>query len=102
MPFLRARNWLCGEETKSRKKPRLRDGMHAWVWDWIDGEWGTVQRETLVPGRVICVDAHCGGYSTGRGFSPDSRDPVPTVAAAEAETETDLVEQADNRRTASR
>ena len=97
VPFLRARNWLCGEETKSRKKPRLRDGMHAWVWDWIDGEWGTVQRETLVPGRVICVDAHCGGYSTGRGFSPDSRDPVPTVAAAEAETETDLVEQADNR-----
>ena len=39
VPFLKARDWLCGEETKTNRKPKLRSGIRAWVWDWIDGEW---------------------------------------------------------------
>jgi CRISPR-associated endonuclease/helicase Cas3 len=38
VPFLRARDWLCGEETKSNRKARLSGGMRAWVWDWLVGE----------------------------------------------------------------
>ena len=39
VPFLAARDWLCGEESRTSRKPRLRNGMHAWVWDWLDGDW---------------------------------------------------------------
>ncbi len=96
VPFLTARDWLCGEESKANRKPRLRGGMRAWVWDWMDGEWVTVQRDMLTPGRVVCVDANCGGYSPSVGFSPDLRGPVQIVAPASAEPQADLVEQAEN------
>lgn len=81
VPFLRARGWLCGEETKTNRKPRLRGGMRAWVWDWIDGEWVIATREMLVPGRIVCVSSDSGGYRIQRGFDPDSADPVPFVSA---------------------
>lgn len=96
VPFLTARDWLCGEENKSNKKPRLRGGMLAWVWDWIDGEWVTTQRHTLVPGCIVCVDARCGGYSSSLGFSPESQDPVPNIVPTDANADADLLEQADN------
>ncbi len=94
--FLTARDWLCGEETSSKKKPRLRDGMRAWVWDWLEGEWVVATRSALVPGCTVCVDASCGGYRTDVGFSPDSRAPVALVAAAASQTEPDALDQADN------
>ena len=77
VPFLKARDWLCGEETKTNRKPKLRSGIRAWVWDWIDGEWIPVARASLFPGRVVCVAAACGGYRTDRGFDPDSKEMVP-------------------------
>ncbi len=77
VPFLKARDWLCGEETKTNRKPKLRKGIRAWVWDWIDGEWATATRANLLPGRVVCVRAACGGYRTDRGFDPESKAPVP-------------------------
>ena len=49
VPFLKARDWLCGEETKTNRKPKLRNGIRAWVWDWIDGEWSRG-----CPGEVCC------------------------------------------------
>jgi len=90
VPFLKARDWLCGSETKSNRKPKLRGAMRAWIWDWIDGEWIEARRENLLPGRVVCVAARCGGYSIERGFSPDSGErvslpkPVPMPDDAEA------------------
>lgn len=57
VPFLEARAWLC-----EPKKPRLRKSMRAWVWDWLDGEWKSATRDILLPGRIVCVDARCGGY----------------------------------------
>jgi len=74
VPFLKAREWLC-----EHKKPRLRKGMRAWVWDWLDGEWKPATREVLLPGRIVCVDAQCGGYSADEGFSLSSRKPVTLV-----------------------
>ena len=87
IPFLRARDWLCGEETKTNRKPRLRPGMRAWVWDWLDGEWVVADRSMLTPGRVVCVAADCGGYRVERGFDPSSVDDVAVSAAMPSSAE---------------
>ncbi len=83
VPFLRARDWLCGEETETKRKPRLRSGIRAWIWDWIDGEWVGATRASLLPGRVVCVAADAGGYLTDRGFAPDSEELVSVVQSVE-------------------
>ena len=80
VPFLKTRNWLCGEEKGDKKCPRLKQKMHAWVWDWVDGEWKRdTQRTDLVPGRIILVDAACGGYEIDVGWNPEAKDAVSPV-----------------------
>jgi CRISPR-associated endonuclease/helicase Cas3 len=79
VPFLRARDWLCGTETKTTRKPKLLARMRAWVWDWIDGGWTPAKRGDLLPGRIVCVAASCGGYRKDRGFDPESREPVNEI-----------------------
>lgn len=96
VPFLKARDWLCGEETKTNRKPRLRGGIRAWVWDWIDGEWKVATREALLPGRVVCVAADSGGYRIDRGFDPDSSEPVTPVPLPEARADVRALDNADN------
>lgn len=96
VPFLKARDWLCGEETKTNKKPKLRGGMRAWVWDWIDGKWVEATRALLLPGRVVCIASACGGYRTGRGFDAESKLSVPTVAEPAVPQETQALEAADD------
>jgi CRISPR-associated endonuclease/helicase Cas3 len=96
VPFLRARDWLCGEETKSNRKPKLRSGMRAWVWDWIDGQWVEATRASLLPGRVVCVASACGGYRTDRGFDPESTAPVPPVPFPAIPGEIQALDEADD------
>ena len=96
VPFLKARDWLCGEENKTNRKPRLLTRMRAWVWDWIDGEWKNVERASLVPGRIVCVAAACGGYRIDRGFNPDSRDIVPAIQLPVIPKETQDIDEADD------
>jgi CRISPR-associated endonuclease/helicase Cas3 len=96
VPFLKARDWLCGEETKTNRKPRLRSEIRAWVWDWIDGTWAEATRASLLPGRVVCVAAACGGYRTDRGFDPDSRTTVPTVPPPEIPDDVRDLDEADD------
>lgn len=79
VPFLIARDWLCERGTKSDPKPKLRSGMRAWVWDWLDGKWKEAERVALLPGRIVCVAAECGGYTQEGGFSPNSKQPVEPV-----------------------
>jgi len=74
VPFLKARDWLC-ESKKSKLKPKMK----AWVWDWLEGKWVAATREALMPGRLVCVACHCGGYRTTRGFAPESGEAVPPV-----------------------
>ena len=88
VPFLRARDWLCGEETKDKRKSRLRGGVRAWVWDWLDGAWVVAERALLTPGRVVCVAADAGGYDVERGFDPESDEAVAMVPATVAPAET--------------
>lgn len=83
VPFLKARDWLCGKESGSMKAPRLKNGMRAWVWDWLDGQWRRAERRDLYPGQTVLVGADCGGYDIARGWMPDSTRPVAVVAARE-------------------
>lgn len=97
VPFLLARDWLCGKPKKKTDSPppRLRAGIRAWVWDWIDGRWKTADRASLVPGRIVCVAADSGGYRPDRGFDPESTEsvmpvtmpPVPASVAAAAQSD---------------
>lgn len=80
VPFLKARDWLCGKESGSRKAPRLKKDMRAWVWDWLDGQWRRAERRDLYPGQTVAVAADCGGYLPDTGWSPDSSKPVVPVA----------------------
>lgn len=95
VPFLAARDWLCGPETKNNRKPRLKATMRAWVWDWLDGKWLPADRAALLPGRIVCVAASCGGYRIDRGFDPDSNAPVPPVEIPQAAHKT-ATDTADN------
>jgi CRISPR-associated endonuclease/helicase Cas3 len=95
VPFLLARDWLCGAEMKTNRRPRLRTNMRAWVWDWIDGRWVTADRASLAPGRVVCVAADCGGYRPERGFDPTSSRPVPSVPVPALEEATRLENETD-------
>jgi CRISPR-associated endonuclease/helicase Cas3 len=91
VPFLKARDWLCGKESGSAKAPRLKKNMRAWVWDWLDGKWRQAERRDLYPGQTVMVAADCGGYDSEKGWSPDSSANVTPVAAVIPEA----TEQAD-------
>lgn len=81
VPFLAAREWLCGKATKEKPASRLLPSRRAWTWDWIEGEWKVATRSGLIPGVVVCVAADAGGYREERGFDPESRDPVTVLSA---------------------
>lgn len=96
VPFLKARDWLCGEETKSTRKPKLRGGMRAWVWDWLEGQWVEAARANLLPGRVVCVASACGGYRTDRGFDAASSAPVVPLVEPAIPQAVQALESADD------
>jgi CRISPR-associated endonuclease/helicase Cas3 len=81
VPFLAARDWLCGKATKEKPAPRLLPSRRAWIWDWIDGDWKGAERASLIPGTVVCVAADTGGYRDDRGFDPESKISVAVVGA---------------------
>ncbi len=84
VPFLKARDWLCGRETTSKKAPRLKKGMRAWVWNWLDGTWRWAERRDLYPGQTVLVAAQCGGYDQEKGWSPkSSKDVSPVVTSTQ-------------------
>lgn len=83
VPFLKARDWLCGKETSSVKSPRLRKGFRAWVWDWLDGRWLIAERRDLYPGQTVLVASISGGYDTEKGWAPDSMEAVIPISHSE-------------------
>lgn len=94
--FLKVRDWLCGEETKTNRKPKLRNGFRAWVWDWLKGEWTDVTRASLLPGRIVCVAAACGGYRPDRGFDPLSQTAVTPVPPPAISPDLQALDEADD------
>jgi CRISPR-associated endonuclease/helicase Cas3 len=95
VPFLQARDWLCGEETSTNRKPKLRAAMRAWVWDWLDGDWVIANRASLLPGRIVCVAAECGGYRTERGFDPSAPGPVAVLPSIEGPSAAEALSRSD-------
>jgi CRISPR-associated endonuclease/helicase Cas3 len=97
VPFLAARDWLCGKATKEKPAPRLLSRCRAWVWDWLEGEWRGVERAALIPGAVVCVAADTGGYRNDRGFEPESRVPVNVITPPlqEAQDAADSLEDSE-------
>lgn len=79
VPFLKARDWLCGKQTATTKSPGLKKNMRAWSWDWLDGQWTPCVRSAIYPGQTILVDAACGGYCQETGWTPKSTRPVITI-----------------------
>jgi CRISPR-associated endonuclease/helicase Cas3 len=71
VPFLAAREWLCGKTNVAKR---------AWLWDWIDGRWVPAEKARIIPGAVVCVAADVGGYRQDRGFDPKTKLAVPIVA----------------------
>jgi CRISPR-associated endonuclease/helicase Cas3 len=94
VPFLAARDWLCGKSTKEKPAPRLLASRRAWVWDWLDGEWNIAKRSSLIPGAVVCVAADTGGYRNDRGFDPEFKEAV-SVVDAPAETAQDEADDSE-------
>lgn len=87
VPFLAARDWLCGKETTTSKAPRLRETMRAWVWDYLDGAWRSAERKDLYPGQTVLVAADSGGYLPNTGWAADSKSPVTVVAGSTPQPE---------------
>ena len=73
VPFLLARDWLCG------KSERLRPKVGAWVWDWLDRNWRRAERTDLRPGQTVLVECRVGGYTEDRGWDLASEKPVAAV-----------------------
>lgn len=82
VPFLAARDWLCGKETATRKAPRLREGKRAWVWSYLDGCWRPAERKDLYPGQTVLVASSSGGYDPARGWTGIDDGVVPPVPVA--------------------
>lgn len=87
VPFLAARDWLCGKETGTSKAPRLRETMRAWVWDYLDGAWRSAERKDLYPGQTVLVAADSGGYLANTGWAADSKSPVTVIAGSTPQPE---------------
>ncbi|MER7209804.1 CRISPR-associated helicase Cas3' [Streptosporangium sp. NPDC000239] len=63
----------------------------VWVRDRIGGAWRPANRQDVVPGVVLLVDASGGGYDLVLGWAPGSRTPVtPLLSARLAEPEESL------------
>jgi CRISPR-associated endonuclease/helicase Cas3 len=95
VPFLRARDWLCGKKQGQVEPKRLREGVNAWVWDYLDGRWRRPERKDLWPGQVVLVDAATGGYDPTHGWDPGSKAPFPLVIPGAA-TEQELADSAQD------
>ena len=98
VPFLMARDWLCGKKTGGIEPRRLRSGVAAFVWDYLDGRWRRCERNDLRPGAQVLVDAAIGGYDPRRGFDPKHRAPVPVVpmVVADAQERADAAQDAED------
>ncbi len=71
VPFLSAREWLCGSKEANSK---LLKRYSAWVWDWIEGRWREAVARDLYPGQTILVALGLGGYDEKKGWTGRSED----------------------------
>ncbi|MES9906682.1 MAG: CRISPR-associated helicase Cas3' [Sedimenticola sp.] len=97
VPFLQAQKWLFGEATK------LKEGVLAWAWDWLNGEWRLAQKRDLYPGQTLLIDSRCGGYTEEIGWSMKVKGRVPVIqpVTANAADQADATQDDESLSTAS-
>jgi CRISPR-associated endonuclease/helicase Cas3 len=84
VPFLAARDWLCGEKRASK----LKEKMRAWVWDWLDGTWRMLERKDIYPGQTLLVASECGGYDQYKGWTGKPMDNnIPDVTTCDDDSD---------------
>ena len=66
VPFLEAGKWL-------------KQGLRAWFWDWLSGEWRLFKSRDAFPGQTLLVESAAGGYRPDSGWDPASHVPVKPV-----------------------
>ena len=79
VPFLQARDWLCKPKSET-----LKPDFRAWIWDWLDCKWRSVERRNLYPGQTVLVECGVGGYRQDQGWDPKSTARVEPVQLDEA------------------
>lgn len=62
VPFFDVRKWLFDGA-------KLKDGMRAFVWDYLDDRWCPAKPDSILPGRTVLVHVECGGYDPQMGFT---------------------------------
>jgi len=78
------RNELCGAPIGDFRKflNSLKNG--AFVWDYLDRKWISLQNERVCPGLVVLLPKEAGGYDEKKGWTGNSSDnvfsPVPPPA----------------------
>ncbi len=78
------REELCSVPIESVKNYLSEPDKIAYKWDHLEGNWRKVNRDELVPGHYLLVDAEQGGYSAETGWSPDSEKKVEPVDISES------------------
>ncbi|MHB8382587.1 MAG: type I-G CRISPR-associated helicase/endonuclease Cas3g [Candidatus Binataceae bacterium] len=68
-------------EFKDFVKDPKRKGK-VWRWSFLEKKWESADAGKIAPGQVYLVHADAGGYSTERGWDPNSEDPVKPINPA--------------------
>ncbi len=63
---------------------RVSDRWSLWRWNHVDGVWGTVRSQDVVPGQDYMIPSSAGGYADQEGWNPAVRDPVSDVRVSDA------------------
>jgi len=85
VPVGRADKWLFNSG-------RLKEGVRAWCWDYIDAAWQRLRRTDLRPGQLVLVDLAVGGYHPELGFTGK---PLASSAGLMVEGTTKALTQAE-------
>ncbi len=90
VPFYKVHEWLF-------KDDKLKEGVQAFVFDYLDDAWRKPLKKDIYPGRLVLVDPAVGGYSAEMGFTGEKKDsPVSVVATPEPDCDVQADAGQDN------
>lgn len=76
-----SREEICHVPIQEFKRAAERDSWKSWVWDYLEGKWIIIKKESLItPNSLIVISSESGGYDPEFGWDiPESTNKV-TVA----------------------
>jgi CRISPR-associated endonuclease/helicase Cas3 len=81
------RREICSVPVYELKDFLKVSGRYAWVWDALEGNWRDGNREPIVPGMTVLLDADCGGYDRQRGWDSKSSNVVEVLEVSSSKNE---------------